>query len=178
MAPKVNLMPVGGDGQPFARETERVLLELVPRLLRHFPCLQRDDVLIDVVEEAGRRIVRREGLKGPIDSLHGYAWVTLRSVALSHIRKSATRLRSQTLDSEEGLSRVPARRATADQVEDGILWGQLLAKLSPLERQVCQWKRDGLSGREIASLRGGSPAAVDSLWLRIRKKLRMAAITI
>jgi DNA-binding CsgD family transcriptional regulator len=70
------------------------------------------------------------------------------------------------------------RRATADQMEDRILWQQLLAKLSPLERQVCQWKRDGLSGKEIASLRSGSPAAVDSLWLRIRKKLRMAAITL
>jgi hypothetical protein len=52
MATSMNLMPIGADGQPFAREIERVLLGLVPRLVRHFPCLESDDVLMDVLEEA------------------------------------------------------------------------------------------------------------------------------
>jgi RNA polymerase sigma factor (sigma-70 family) len=175
MATSMNVMPVGVDGQPFAREIERVLLGLVPRLVRHFPCLESDDVLTEVLEEAGRKIVRREDLRGSIDCLHGYAWVTLRSVAVSHTRRSASRLRSRTISLDESggvLARVRAQRATAEQIEHRILLGQLLAKLSPSERKVCQWKREGLSSDEIAGLRGSSPAAVDSLWLRIRKRLR------
>jgi DNA-binding CsgD family transcriptional regulator len=58
-------------------------------------------------------------------------------------------------------------------MEHAILVGELLAKLTPSERQLCLWKREGLSSAEIARLRGGTATAVDSLWFRIRKKIVM-----
>ena len=178
MARSVRLMPIAPDGQPFAQQTERVLLSMVPRLMRHYPCLESDDVLIEVLEEAGRRILRHEHNKGTIASLHGYAWVTLRSVAVTHLRGRVGRLRSQTMPWEEGgrmIDRAQSELATPRQIEAGVLLEQLLTKLSPAERRMCLWKRDGLSSLEIAALRGGSVAAVDTFWLRIRRKLARVA---
>ena len=66
-------------GNPFNTRVEGVLSYLVPRCQRQFPALRDDLALTEVLEEAGRRIARREARSGPIEKLHGYAWVTIRS---------------------------------------------------------------------------------------------------
>ena len=81
-----------GNGEPFPDHIQHVLDKLSPRLRREFPVLQDDVALIEVLEEAGRRIAAKEARGGPIDRLHGYAWVTLRSVATTHIRRGQIRL--------------------------------------------------------------------------------------
>jgi hypothetical protein len=47
--------------------------------------------LTQIMEEAGHRIRRREE-RGPIDRVHGYAWVTVRSIALSRMRLGSSKL--------------------------------------------------------------------------------------
>jgi len=89
---------------------QKVLDDLVPRLKRHFPALQDDITLTEVMEEAGRRIVLREKRGGPIEKLHGYAWVTLRSVATSRMRLGSTRLIQRTLESDASEFGSPNRR--------------------------------------------------------------------
>lgn len=44
------------DGRPFHPRIERVLCQLVTRLRREFPALQDEVTVIEVMEEAGRRI--------------------------------------------------------------------------------------------------------------------------
>ena len=49
-----------GDGNLIPAHIEGVLTRLLPRLRRHFPILQDDVALIEVAEEAGRRMHARE----------------------------------------------------------------------------------------------------------------------
>jgi hypothetical protein len=78
------------NGKPLAERIQRALAKLLPKVRRQFPSLRDDLALTEIIEEAGRRIASREERGGPIEQLHAYAWVTLRSVATSHLRKPAT----------------------------------------------------------------------------------------
>jgi DNA-directed RNA polymerase specialized sigma24 family protein len=63
--------------------------------------------------------------------------------------------------------------AVAD-VERRILLREVLDLLSEDERRVCFWKKVGFSSEEIAARRGGSAAAVDTLFSRAKQKIRVA----
>src|SRR6266542_702349 len=80
------------NGKPLGTRVEGVLERLLPRFQRQFPTFRDEVTLTEVFEEAGRRIVTREERSGPIEKLHGYAWVTLRSVATSWMRRGSSRL--------------------------------------------------------------------------------------
>ena len=84
-------------------------LDCCRRLRRQFPALQDEVALTEVMEEAGRRIASREERGGPIEKLHGYAWVTVRSVATSHMRRGSIRLIQKTLDSEASHAQIAVR---------------------------------------------------------------------
>jgi DNA-directed RNA polymerase specialized sigma24 family protein len=164
-------------GKPLPAHIEGVLTRLLPRLRRQFPKLQDDVSLIEVVEEAGRRICAREERAGQIEKLHGYAWVTLRSVATSHVRRGSIRLIQNTLEPEasrEHIACVPAESGSAAQIERDILLREVLDTLTPEERLVCIWKTAGFSSEEIANFRGRSTLAVDKLFSRAKQKVRDA----
>ena len=165
------------DGKPLAERIQRALTRLLPRLRRQFPALHDEVALTEVMEEAGRRIALREARGGPIEKLHGYAWVTVRSVATSHVRRGSIRLIQKTLESEASdarLASVPATAGSAEEIERNILLREVLDKLSPEEKLVCIWKKAGFSSREIAEHQGRSVVAVDTLFSRAKDKLRRA----
>ena len=164
------------DGRPFAPRIERVLIELLPRLRREFPSLQDEVGLAEIMEEAGRRIRHREE-RGPIERLHGYAWVTVRSVVMSRMRLGSAKLDQKTLDSEAGSARLlatPTSRGTAAEVEQRILLGELLRTLSREERIICLWKKAGFSSQEIALHQQRTVMAIDTIFSRAKQKIRKA----
>ena len=164
-------------GQPLDSRIAQVLSGLLPRLRREFPQLRDEVALTDVLEQAGRRIALKEQRVGHIEKLHGYAWVTVRSVATSEIRRGSVRVMQNTLDSSASHTRlmaVPAAIGTAEDVERTILLREVLGKLSQDERLVCLWKKAGFSSQEIAKYLGRSAAAVDTLFSRAKQKLRRA----
>jgi RNA polymerase sigma factor (sigma-70 family) len=166
---------VDSDGKPFASRIERVLAGLLPKLQRQFPPLQDDIAATEVMEEAGRRISTREQRSGPIEKLHGYAWVTIRSVATSYLRRGSSRLVRKTLESEAGhaqIAELPADHASAEQIERSILLREILNRLSPEERLICLWKKAGFSSQEIAAFQGRSVQAVDTIFSRAKQKVR------
>jgi RNA polymerase sigma factor (sigma-70 family) len=138
----------------------------------------RDELaLAEVVEEAGRRIASREESGGPIEQLHAYAWVTLRNVATSHLRKPSNRLIRDTVGSKAGeiyLAGVLASHGSPEQIERDILMREVMETLSKEERVVCMWKTAGYSAQEIAKSQGRSVVAVDTLFSRAKQKLRQA----
>lgn len=69
------------DGTPFHPRLERALTQLAARPRREFPALQDEVTVTEVIEQAGRRISRREQRAGAVEKLHGYAWVVICSVA-------------------------------------------------------------------------------------------------
>lgn len=164
------------DGQPFQPRIERVLLKLFPRLRREFPALQDEVGLAEVMEEAGRRIRHREE-RGPIERLHGYAWVTVRSIAMSRMRLGSSKLDQKTLDPEAGNARLlatPTSRGTAAEVEQAVLLRELLRTLSREERMICLWKKAGFSSQEIALHQRRTVVAVDTIFSRAKLKIRKA----
>lgn len=165
------------NGKPLAPRIEGVLARLLPRLRRQFPALQDDVALTEVMEEAGRRISVREERGGPIEKIHGYAWVTIRSVATSHMRRGSIRLIQNTLESEAShaeIASVPAENGSAEQIERDILLREVLDTLSPEEKLVCVWKKAGFSSQEIAKFQGRSVVAVDTLFSRAKERVRSA----
>ena len=141
-------------GAPLADRLQRVLDDLRPRLRRHFSALQDETAVTEILEEAGRRIALRERRGGPIEKLHGYAWVTLRSVATSRMRLGSTQLIQRTLESNASAARLAASSAvlgSVEQIESDILLREVLAQLSPDERLICVWKKSGFSSEEIHS---------------------------
>jgi RNA polymerase sigma factor (sigma-70 family) len=170
-----NLSLVDNTGTPLAAHIQRALLDLLPKFKRRFPDLKDDAVVLNILEKAGQRIADHERQHGPIEKLHGYAWVTLRSVAISWLRRSDAKVELATIGSEASeavLGGMPAESGSPAQVERALLVREVLNELSEEERRICIWKLSGFSSKEIAHHRGSSPAAVDTLFYRARQRLR------
>jgi RNA polymerase sigma factor (sigma-70 family) len=162
-------------GHPFDPRIEQALLRLVPKFRRHYPACRDEFSVVEVLEEAGRKIDHREKQSGQIEHLHGYAWVTLRTVAATRLRRGDGQLERRTFGAEDGAAAIdatPSRTGTPEEVERTILLRELLAQLSPEERVVCMWKKAGYTSQEIAKRRGTGPGAVDTMLSRIRQKVR------
>jgi RNA polymerase sigma factor (sigma-70 family) len=162
-------------GHPFDSRIEQALLSLVPKFRRHYPAFRDEFSVVEVLEEAGRKIDHRERQSGPIEHLHGYAWVTLRTVAATRLRRGEGQLAWRMFGAEDGaavIDATPSRTGTPEDVERTILLRELLAQLSPEERLVCMWKKAGYTSQEIAKRRGTGPGAVDTMLSRIRQKVR------
>jgi RNA polymerase sigma factor (sigma-70 family) len=164
-------------GHPLNDRLQQVLRALAPRLRRQFPALRDDVVITEILEEAGRRMVEHERRFGPIEKLRGYAWVSIRHAATSRLRRASMRLQQQTLDGAESMAAMadlPAERGSAEAVERDLLLAEILALLSEEERKVCIWKKAGFSSREIARYLGHSTEAVDTMFFRVKQKVRKA----
>lgn len=163
------------DGQPLSAHIANALNGLVPRFRKHFPALQDEDDLTAVFEEAGRKIAHRERERGSIERLHGYAWVTLRSIAASWLRRGSGRLAQHTLPSAESeavLATLAADTGTPDQIENAIFMREVEPYLSRQERLVLGWKKAGFTSEEIAQFRGTSVGSVDAVFSRAKHKIR------
>lgn len=168
---------LGDNGRPLNARVEGVLKRLLPRLRRQFPTFQDEVSQIEILEEAGRRILKRERRSGPLERINGYAWVAVRSVAMSRMRRSSSRLLQRTVASEAGEAVLSVARTPVggpEQIERHVLLREVLGLLSPGERRICIWKQAGFSSRDIARHRGSSAAAVDTLFSRAKQKIRKA----
>jgi RNA polymerase sigma factor (sigma-70 family) len=166
---------VGAAGSPFCGRVQDVLHDLLPKLVRQFPLLNDDLLATEVMEEAARRIVNREGRRGEVDDLHAFAWVTLRNVARSRMQRGSMRVERASLSPEQSRAAqalVHSEAASPERVERELLLEQLFAQLPMEERMLFIWKRAGFSSREIARRRRSSVSAVDTMMSRAKEKLR------
>ena len=162
-------------GAPLDPRVAEVLTQMRGRLCREFPACRDEQLAVDVLEEAGRRMLRRERQIGAIANLHGYAWVTIRSVMTSRLRRRDMRLMERTVASRHVEALLAARRATRHTVADlerRVLLRQVLAVLTRDERRVCTMKAAGYSAGEIARRVGRSVASVDTFYSRAKAKAR------
>ena len=162
-------------GYPLSTRVESALRSLVPKFRRQFPAVQDELDLTEILEKAGHRIAAREQRSGPIEKLHAYAWVTLRSVVMSWMRRGSHRLVQHTIGSDasaEILSTVPAQSGTPEEMEQQILLREARDHLTEGEWTICNLKMMGYSSEEIAKRRGSSTAAVNMVFSRAKQKLR------
>lgn len=162
-------------GRPLSARIDDTLRSLVPKFRRQFPAVQDELDVLEILEKAGTKIAVREQRSGPIEKLHAYAWVTLKSVTASWLRRGATRLRGKSLGSEASdaiFSTIHARSGSPAQMEQEILLREARAHLTEDEWTVCALKMMGFSGEEIARRRGSSTAAANMVFSRAIQKLR------
>lgn len=165
-------------GNPLSARIQQVLRKILPQVQNRFRSLCDEVFVAEVLEEAGSRIADKEQQSGPVDNLSAYAWKTVTNVARSRMRHSSMRLVRGTLGSdgsEAAFGRLRSNMGTPEQIERTILFNQLMAQLTVEEREVVAWKRLGLSSREIAKEQSTSTARVDTLFYRIKRKLKSAS---
>lgn len=163
-------------GKPLSARIDGVLAGLLHKFRRRFPSIQDEGDLTEVFEEAARRIDKREQRSGPIEKVHSYAWVTLRSIGLSWLRRGSSQLERLTVDSSQAvLSSLRARAGSQEEIERDILLRELMVQLTADERVVFTLKKAGYSSEEIARRRGSSAGAVDVLFTRVKGKIRRLA---
>ena len=166
---------LNGDGSPLDARIQRVLRDLRLRFHKRLPQLDDDVFITEVFEEAGRRLVAHEIEHGRADNLEAFAWTTVLNVARSRLARSSMRVLGSTLDPEASdavLRRLYAHNGTREQIETDILVQQILAHLSPEERDLYYRKAWGHSTREIARACGKSEGHVNTLVYRMRLKIR------
>ena len=163
------------EGSPLEPRIQSVLRDLRLRFPKRLPQLDDDVFITEVFEEAGRRILAHEAEHGPVNNLEAFAWTTVLNVARSRLARSSMRVVGSTLDSAAShavLGQLHARNGTREQIEADILVQQILAQLSPEERDLYYWKAWGHSTREIARACGKSEGHVNTLVYRMRLKIR------
>ena len=161
--------------QPLSSHVQQTLRDLAPRLQRYLPTLTDEVLLTEILEEAGRKIRHHEEHVGPIEKLHAYAWVTVRSVATSEMRRGSMRIARATLAGDEGaevLGTLRSNRGTPEQIEADILLEEMLARMTPEEQMLCMWKKLGYSSRQIAKEQGTSIERVNTFFFRLKRKIR------
>ena len=161
-------------GQPLSARLQGVLLPLAARLQRHFPALNDDCTITEVLEESGRRIAAREERRGLLDNPHAYAWVVIRRMAALRLRHDQWAVASATLpnaESEAALRGMPAGFATSEQIYNHLLCKELLAQLNPIEQHIAKGKNAGQSDEEIARGCGTSRRTIGNAWRRLKRKM-------
>src|SRR5687768_14400098 len=162
------------DGKPVEDRLSKVLNALLPRFRRRFPAIQDDVEVIEVFEEAARRITKRERASGPIEKLGGYAWKALESIGVSLQRRGSMQVRFNSVDPRSGadiVSQLRAWDASVDEIERGILLRELEAQMTREEAWIFHQKALGFSSEEIARLRGTSVNSVDKAMSRLKQKI-------
>ncbi len=166
---------VDDHGIPLDERIQEVLRALRPRFYRLLSRLDDDVLVIEVFEEAGRRIVAYEAEHGEVDDLHAFATTTLANVAKSRLARSPMRLVSATLNrdaSDAVLQTLQAREGTREQIEADIYREEILDRLPPEDRDLYFWKAWGATSRELADEYGTSEGNVNTMVYRMRLKIR------
>jgi RNA polymerase sigma factor (sigma-70 family) len=162
-------------GNPLPDRIQSALDKLVPRLRKKFSMIRDEVILVEIMEQAGQKLLNREVRDGRIDQLYGFAWVTVYRVAISKLRSSPYLLEQPTVDSAESasaLSRLTSEQSSPASIERDVLVSQVLGHLSPRERMIAIWKKSGFSSREIAENLEISVSTVDTTFCRVRQKVQ------
>jgi DNA-directed RNA polymerase specialized sigma24 family protein len=163
------------DGSPLDARIQRVLRDLRLRFRTRLPRIDDDLFVTEVFEEAGRRIVAHEAEHGQVEDLEAFTWTVVLNVARSRLARSSMRIIGATLDHEASdtvLRALHARDGSREEIENDILVQQILAHMTPEERDLYFWKEWGHSVRDIARACGKSEGHVNTLVYRMRLKIR------
>lgn len=171
----MSLMLTDENGNPLDARITGALERVLPRFRRQFPVLSDPAVLDELLETAGRRVLRHEARHGEVKRLHGFTWTILKNITISYLRGADRLLERNTVgDSEAGrdVGQVPATRGDSMEVEHAVFYREVLEQLSEQERFVLIRRQAGYSSKEIAKALKISSGAVDQIMFRTRQKLK------
>ena len=125
---------------------------------------------------------KRKTIKHP-DQLIGWLYITAKHAAIDRKRTKQREVKQVpeivSLDYEDGGSITAATMLAeleAQQTETiQYLLARLLRLLSEKDREIAEYKMDGLKPKQIAEAIGSTPEAVQKRWERLLKRLRSVA---
>jgi RNA polymerase sigma factor (sigma-70 family) len=161
-------------GQPLSSRIEQVLRFFIPKLRREFRSIRDDQEFQEILERAGQKLERREREEGLLTRLHPYAWVTIKTVAQSWMRRASNQVPQRLVAPEAAdnlLATAPAREGSPEEIEQAVLIREAIKRLKPSEQVACLMKMEGHSGENIAKRLGTSTAAADMVFSRAKRKL-------
>src|SRR5919109_395126 len=126
------------DGRPLDPRIQEVLRELIPRFRRRFLTLRDELLVLEIFEEAGRRIAENAATFTAATNPSAYAFRILCTVALMRLREPSNRAGRKTIGSDAGqlvIESLPARDGTPEQVEASILLEEYLEPLTDQEQE-------------------------------------------
>jgi DNA-directed RNA polymerase specialized sigma24 family protein len=162
-------------GNPFPDRIQQVLDDLTVNFRRKFRIITDDVVAVEILEQAGQQIMAHEAKNGARASLHGLAWVTIRRVAISRLRRGPHLLEQAMAGSAESaaaLSRLTAVEGSPERIENSIFLREVLDQFTAKERKVAIWKKGKYSSQFIAEKLGMTVTSVDTTYSRLRQKAR------
>jgi RNA polymerase sigma factor (sigma-70 family) len=163
------------DGRPFDERMQVVLRALRRRFRSQLPRIDDEVFVTEVLEEAGRRTAAHEAEHGQVGNLEAFAWRAILNVAKSRLARSSMRLDRATLNpaaSDAVFRSLPARDGNREQIESDILVQEVLAQLTPRERDLYFWRAWGHTSREIAEELGTTEGNVNTQIYRMNLKIR------
>ncbi len=124
----------------------------------------------------------REKIKYP-DQLIGWLYITAKHAAIDRLRAKQREAKQVpeilSLDYEDGESMnaatMLAEREEQQNKTNQYLLARLLRLLSEKDREIAEYKMDGLKPKQIAEVIGSTPEAVQKRWERLLKRLRPIA---
>jgi DNA-directed RNA polymerase specialized sigma24 family protein len=162
-------------GNPLPERIQHVLDDLTVTFRSKFRMIRDDVVAVDILEQAGRQIMDHEADNGAAENLHGLAWVTIRNVAVSRLRRGPHLLEqaiARSAKSAAAVSRLRAVEGSPKRIENSIFLREVLDHLTARERKIAIWKKGEYSSQFIAEKLGMSVPSVDSAYSRLREKAR------
>ena len=162
-------------GKPLPEHIQHALKAVTSRLRRKFSMIRDDVVYTEILEHAGQLILKYESIHGAIKRLYGFAWVVVRNVAVSRLRRGPHLLEQPiagSTEAEVALAQLTTEHGSPERIENGILVRQALAQISDRERKIAILKKAGFSTKEIAKALDMSVSAVDTTFARLLEKLR------
>lgn len=171
----MGLMLTDENGKPLDERVSAALETVLPRFRRRFPRLTDEAVIAELLESAGRRVVRYEARHGPVQKLHGFTWTTLQHVTISYLRGAGRALERNTVHPAAAggnVAQIPGKRGSPSEVEHAVFYREVLEQLSSEERFILIRRQAGYSSKEIAQALKTSAGRVDQIMFRTRQKLR------
>lgn len=161
-------------GNPFPHRIQKVLDDLAVRFRRKFRTIRDDVVVVEILEQAGEQIMAHELEHGPERNLYGFAWVTVRNIAISRLRREPYLLEQAIAGPAENaaLARLTAVDGSPERMENSVFLREVLNRLTPRERKIAVLKKGEYSSQTIAETLGISVALVDTTYSRLRRKVR------
>ena len=162
-------------GKPLPEHIQHALRAVTSRLRRKFSMIRDDVVYTEILEHAGQLILKHESIHGAIKRLYGFAWVVVRNVAVSRLRRGPHLLEQPIAGSAEAelaLAQLTTEDGSPERIEKGVLVREALAQVSDRERKIAILKKAGFSTKESAKALDMSVSAVDTTYARLLEKLR------
>lgn len=164
-------------GQPIDPRFDRLLRSCIPKLRKQFRPLRDDEFLLTLVlEEGARRLALWEKRTGRRleDHWQHFVWKVVLNVARSWMVLEPNRMKNDTIGAEAGeaiLSTLPATWGTARQMEMAVRLREVHDNVKEDVWSVLESKMAGYTAIQIGENRGCSPAAVNMVFSRAKRKL-------